>query len=191
MADYQVRYIPTYVEKAISGAKGKKFARPYLMDVRTFMIQPDQDTTICSTYVLFGGVPQPKMHKALVDAGFVLRRTKGSWKNKDGEDVAIDATDNSCWAVYYTTEAAMTKEQIKVVASFQGMFAKVASKQKSFLLPRWDMVDTSWKGRKEWLDLVVYKDDEEGAPVQKKTKKDDDVGLLSEDEFGDMDNVLI
>jgi len=189
MADFQVRYVPSYIEKTIAGAKGpKQFGRPYLMDIRTFMVQPSEDKTICSTFLLFGGIPQPKMHNMLTDADFKLRRVNGSWKNKKGEEVQVDDTDNSCWAVYYTTGDFLSEAQIKVIAHFHKLLSKVVEKQKSFLLPTWAQVDRAWTDRDTWLKLVVYK--EESASPATATGEDDD-GLLSEDDFGDIDDDLI
>jgi len=115
----------------------------------------------------------------------------GSWKNKKGEEVQVDDTDNSCWAVYYTTGDFLSEAQIKVIAHFHKLLSKVVEKQKSFLLPTWAKVDKAWTDRDTWLKLVVYKEENTNTSTDDEDEEDDEGGLLSEDDFGDIDDDLI
>ena len=156
--DYDVRYVPEFTQRAIAGAKGKgSHPRPFLFDVRSFKLtvpgdNPGETGTKVHTYLLFGGVPTKKLHNALEDAGFTVRRRAKYWDDKKGNRTYIVDKDNECYAVYYTFSP-IGKDQAALIAKLFLATAKVADSGKTFLCPNWNTVHATWGDKDEWLDI--------------------------------------
>jgi len=178
---YSVRYVNEWVQKAIAGAKyAGQFARPFILDIRYFMIDTKEDGTVINSYVLFGGVPTKKVHDKLESLGFAARRRPAEWTDKNKNVHTVDGNDNECYAVYYYLDVP-TQEQLDFLASLtiKGLsFCK--EKGKSFLLTSFEQIDANWGERDEWLSVftVVDEDDDDADDDD-----DDDAVIEEEDDF--------
>ena len=176
---YPVRYTPDHVQRQIAGAKGTKGGRPFIFDVRFFMI-----TTKEGTYLLFGGVPTPNLHDQLVDAGFKVRRRARTWEDKKN-NVTVDIADreNECYAVYYNTEPTLSDAQIKVIAGIMKKgISTLPDRKQTFLLSNWDAIEKGWGATEKWLDICAVTNDDEDDP-QTAAVVDDTIDL---DEIKDL-----
>jgi hypothetical protein len=165
--EYDVRYVPDQVRRAIAGAKGpKSHPRPFLFDAVSYKINTQEDGVKINTYLLFGGVPSENLHKNLTEAGFSVRRRARSWKNKDGEVVNIADRDNECYAVYYTLEP-LTEQQAVIIGKLFLATGKVADSGKTYLAPNWKTVEELWGDKEDWLTVcsVEPKDEDASAPA--------------------------
>lgn len=168
---YQVRYVPDWVLNAFRGRK------PRLLATETFFIQTDEGT-VARTFVCLGGVPTPKLHTRMVDAGFKLRRANLEYKSvKNNRTYRMTDSDNGCWAVYYNDSDNLTEDQIKVIAGLHTLVKKGTEAGKTFLCPTWKAVAKAWESQEEWTKLVA-------APVEVEKAEDDD------DDDGDDDPIM-
>ena len=127
MSNFNTRYVPTAIEDIISGKnpkRGKLYRRPFFMDVRTFYITTKDGTRVCPTYLLFGGIPQKKVHDALRKNGFVCRKVNETYKNKKGGTMSVFDNDRSCWSVYYSENKEAAAVQIAVWHFSDGLIAE-------------------------------------------------------------------
>lgn len=172
--DYDVRYVPDFVLKQISGAKGDKGGRPELFSLRTYKVRTKDGETVIGSYLVFGGVPPQKLHEKLEGLGFKLRRRPASWTDKQNVVHEVGDNDRDCYAVYYNTEKAVTPEQAEYIG---GLLAKttnfVAEKGQTFLLPTWDAVDADWGNRDNWLQICTVAE-EENSPTSGGNGDDED-----------------
>lgn len=185
--EYKVRYIPEHTLRAVGGAKGaKSYVRPFLFDVRTYMIETQSDGTKVNTYLLFGGVPSRKLHEKLDEVGFKVRRRARTWKNKDGAVTDIADQDNQCFAVYYTLEP-VTKEQAAVIAKLFMASQGVKDTGKSFLRADWASVEKAWGDKEDWLSIcAVNEDSSKPAPtVADDDDEEETINLAGADDFID------
>jgi hypothetical protein len=155
---FDTRYTPEYVQQAIAGKKGKRAARPFLFDLRTFKITTKEGETILNSYLLFGGVPPKAIHDKLIETGFKVRRRPAESNGKDGKTYVVGDRDNDCWTVYYNTESTITEPQVKVIVSLLTYFGQVPTTGKSGLLSSWDQVDSEY-GKEEWLQVCTVSDE--------------------------------
>ena len=155
---FDTRYTPDYVQQAIAGKKGKRAARPFLFDLRTFKITTKEGETILNSYLLFGGVPPKAIHEKLIDTGFMVRRRPAESNSKDGKTYVVGDRDNDCWTVYYNTESTITEPQTKVIGSLLTYFGQVPTTGKSGLLSSWEQVDSEY-GKEEWLQICTVSDE--------------------------------
>jgi hypothetical protein len=162
---FDTRYTPDFVQQAIAGKKGKRAARPFLFDLRTFKITTKEGDTILNSYLLFGGVPPKAIHEKLIDTGFKVRRRPAESNGKNGKTYVVGDYDNDCWTVYYNTESTITEPQAKVIGSLLAYFGQVPSTGKSGLLSSWDQVDTEY-GKSEWLDIITVAEEKEEPKVK-------------------------
>ena len=181
---YPVRYTPDHVQRQIAGAKGTKGGRPFIFDVRFFMITTKEGEVVVGTYLLFGGVPTPNLHDQLVDAGFKVRRRARTWEDKKN-NVTVDIADreNECYAVYYNTEPTLSDAQIKVIAGIMKKgISTLPDRKQTFLLSNWDAIEKGWGATEKWLDICAVTNDDEDDP-QTAAVVDDTIDL---DEIKDL-----
>jgi len=150
---YPVTYVSEFTQKAIAGAnfKTKKAGRPFIFCVREFMIQTKEGGTVVNPYLLFGGVPSPKLHEALDTVGFKVRRRPRTWNDKSGKAVDIATRDNECYAVYYSTHEELTADQINLIGKIFLLVNGTKKTGKSFLSSSWAAVEEKWGTVNEWL----------------------------------------
>ena len=181
--EYDVRYVPDMIQRAIAGAKGPKaHPRPFLFDVKTFKINTSEDGVKVNTYLLFGGVPSENLHNNLLEVDFNVRRRARSWTNKKGEVIDIADRDNECYAVYYTLDP-ITPEQATIIAKLFLATAKVCTSGKTFLAPNWDAVDKMWGDKDDWLTVCSVEPEDEDAPAPAPEENEDSIDL---DEVDDL-----
>lgn len=176
---YQVRYTPDWVLNAFRGRK------PRLLAVETFFIETD-DKTVARSFVCLGGVPSPKLHQRMVDAGFKLRRANLEYTSRKNGNRTYRLTDsdNGCWSVYYNDSDNLTEDQIKVIAGLHTLVKKGTEKGKTFLCPTWKAVAKAWGSEEEWTKLVA-------APVEvaeetEEEDEDDDAIMEDDDDVWDL-----
>jgi hypothetical protein len=159
---WDVRYVPDYVQKTISGGKGGKNGRPFLLDVRTFKINTKESGTKIGTYLLFGGVPPKELHEKLESVGFKIRRRPRWYVNRKTEKtVFITDDDKECYAVYYSTSDSPTDEQASLIAALLCKALNVTKASgKTFLLPTWEAVGTSYGSKDTWVSICSVKPEE-------------------------------
>jgi hypothetical protein len=172
---YQVRYVPDWVLNAFRGRK------PRLLATETFFIQTEDGKAVARTFVCLGGVPTPKLHEKLTDAGFKLRRANLEYKSKrnNNKTYRLTDSDNGCWSVYYNDSDNLTEEQIKVITGLHTLVMKGTDAGKTFLCPTWKSVNKAWGSTDEWTKIVA-------APVEvveePEEEEDDDTVILEDDD---------
>jgi hypothetical protein len=163
--DYDVRYIPQFVQSTMAGknAKTKRAERPLLFDIRTYKLRVKSDDgdgkTVLSSYVLIGGVPPKKIHDKMTEVGFKVRRRPSSWKSKDGDVVKVEGRDNECWTVYYNTEETFTAAQLEVLLALLKYVSKVTTTGVSGWLTTWEDVEDEYGDA--WLKTIVVQSDKD------------------------------
>jgi hypothetical protein len=163
---FDTLYTPDYVQQAIAGKKGKRAARPFLFDLRTFKITTKEGETILNSYLLFGGVPPKAIHDKLIEFGFkVRRRPAESTSKKDGTVYTVGDRDSDCWTIYYNTESTITPDQTKVIANLITYFANVPVTGRSGLLASWEQVDDEY-GKEDWLQICTVSDEKEEVKTE-------------------------
>lgn len=184
--EYDTVYVPEFVQKATSGAnmKLKKAGRPFTIDVRTYRIRTKESGMILQTYLMFGGVPSPKLHALLEDAEFKLRRRPRTWKDKNGNVVDIAGRNNECYAVYYSTNSEITQDQTTLIAKLLLALNKtLPTGSKTYLLPNWERIEEEWGAKDEWLKLCAVDSSAQKntpAPEPEEEKPEPTPGVLDD-----------
>jgi len=163
--NFDVRYVPDFVQRQISGGKGTKNGRPFIFDTRFFKVNTKDGDVIVGTYLLFGGVPSPNLHQQLIDAGFKVRRRARTWEDKKNNKIVdIAERENECYAVYYNTEPNLSDSQIKVIAGIMKKgISTLPDRKQTFLLPTWAAVDKVWGDKDKWLDICSVSGDDDNS----------------------------
>jgi hypothetical protein len=183
------RYVPNYVQDVCAGAnpKLKKAGRPFTFDVRVFRVNTKDSGPILSTYLMFGGVPTPKLHELLETEGFKVRRRPRTWTGKDGKVVDIAERDNECYSVYYNTNQTITEGQMSLIAKIFGSLNKSLTTGKAPLLASWEAIEESWGDKDKWLSICAVDSSTKKATV---AEPDEEDGLDTSSILDDVDDLL-
>lgn len=180
---YFTNFIPDFDQQAIAGAnfKTKKAGRPFIFDARTFITRTKNDGIVLMHYLLFGGVPSPKLHAKLEEVGFKVRRRPRTWKAKDGKVVDIATRDNNCYVVYYNTQPNVWPEQVEVMGKIYAALNAVCAGKGNFLSTTWEGVEERWGSKEDWLSICA---------VDNTTTKQSKSSAVEEEENDDTGSLL-